>query len=76
MCRLLERFFFVVKTLRFFVASSAYQIFLMLGLTHFTPTLLLLWSMSDKTGSLSPVKIWTTALCVLMNSTRSEFVAQ
>ena len=76
MCSLVERFFFVVKTLRFCVASSAYQIFLMLGLTQFTPTLLLLGSMSDKTGSLSPVKIWTTALCVMMNCTRSEFVAQ
>ena len=32
--------------------------------------------MSDKTGSLSPVKIWTTALCVLLNCTPSAFVAR
>ena len=40
------------------------------------PTLLLLGSMSDKTGSLSPVKIWTTALCVLLKCTPSVFVAR
>jgi hypothetical protein len=40
------------------------------------PMLLLLGSMSDKTGSLSPVKIWTTALCVLLKCTPSAFVAR
>ena len=38
------------------------------------PMLLLLGSMSDKTGSLSPVNIWTTALCVLLKCTPSAFV--
>jgi hypothetical protein len=40
------------------------------------PMLLLVGSMSDKTGSLSPVKIWTTALCVLLKCTPSACVAR
>jgi hypothetical protein len=40
------------------------------------PTLLLLGTMSDKTGSIYPVKIWTTALCVLLKCTPSAFVAR
>jgi hypothetical protein len=40
------------------------------------PTLLLLGTMSDKTGIIYPVKIWTTALCVLLQCTPSAFVAR
>ena len=32
--------------------------------------------MSDKTDSLSPMKIWITALCVLLKCTPSAFVAR
>jgi hypothetical protein len=39
-------------------------------------TFLLLGSMSDKTDSLSPMKIWITALCVLLKCTPSAFVAR
>jgi hypothetical protein len=40
------------------------------------PTLLLLGTMSDNTGIIFPVKIWTTALCVLLKCTPSAFVAR
>jgi hypothetical protein len=40
------------------------------------PTLLLRGTMSDKTVSIYPEKIWTRALCVLLKCTSSTFVAR